>query len=75
MNITLILNIATIAIAILLMASILTQQQGTGLGGAFGGGGNVYRSKRGIEKALFRATIVLAVVFVLVALANLFLPA
>ncbi|MCA9388817.1 preprotein translocase subunit SecG [Candidatus Berkelbacteria bacterium] len=75
MNTELILNIVTVIVSVLLMASILIQQQGTGLGGAFGGGGNVYRSKRGIERALFRATIVLAIFFVIVAFANLLLSA
>jgi len=58
-------------LSVLLIAAILTQQQGTGLGGAFGGGGNVYRSKRGVEKTLFNATIVLAVLFVVMAFVNL----
>lgn len=70
MNTTLILNIAQITLALLLIGSILLQQRGTGLGGTFGGSGNVYRSRRGVEQALFRATIVLAVVFVGVAIAN-----
>jgi len=50
--------------AILLVVAILLQAKGTGLGAAFGGGGTVYRSKkRGAEKFLFTATIVLAILF------------
>ncbi|MGI6103638.1 MAG: preprotein translocase subunit SecG [Patescibacteria group bacterium] len=57
--------------AVLLMAAILMQQRGTGLGGAFGGTGSVYRSKRGLERTLFRSTIVLAGLFVLTAILNI----
>jgi preprotein translocase subunit SecG len=65
-----ILNIAQIVLAALLMACILLQARGSGLGAAFGGEGNVYRTKRGIEKRLFQATIVVAILFFGVALAN-----
>jgi len=65
-----ILNIAQIAIGILLTTLILLQAQGTGLGADFGGEGNVYRSKRGIEKKLVNATIVFSILFFGVALAN-----
>lgn len=68
-----ILNIIQIVLATLLVIVILMQQRGTGLGGAFGGGGNVYRSKRGMEKILFNATIVIAVLFVALAIINLFI--
>ena len=54
-----------ILLAILLMGAILLQTRGTGLGQAWGGGGEFYRSKRGLEKILFRATIVLAALFLL----------
>ncbi|MFC1787751.1 preprotein translocase subunit SecG [Patescibacteria group bacterium] len=64
------LNIIQVVLAVLLTASILIQARGTGLGAAFGGGGNVYRTKRGIEKKLFNATIILAILFFGVALAN-----
>jgi protein translocase SecG subunit len=64
------LQIAQIIIAVLLIASILLQHRGTGLGGAFGGEGNVYRSRRGAEKFLFYSTIVLGIVFVAMALVN-----
>lgn len=42
---------------------ILMQQQGSGLGGAFGGEGNIYRSRRGAEKFLFWATIIVSLAF------------
>ena len=70
MNFELILNIAQIVLAVLLIAAILLQARGTGLGAAFGGGGNVYRTKRGAEKKLFQLTIVIAILFFGVSLAN-----
>lgn len=70
MNIELILNIAQIVLAVLLVASILLQARGTGLGAAFGGGGNVYRTKRGAEKKIFQLTILFSILFFGIALAN-----
>jgi preprotein translocase subunit SecG len=68
------LVIATTILAVALIAAILLQQRGTGLGGAFGGEVTAYRSRRGIERTLFRLTIVLAVLFVLFSLLNLLPP-
>jgi preprotein translocase subunit SecG len=65
------LTIAQMILAIALIASILLQQRGTGLGGAFGGEVTAYRSRRGIERTLFRLTVVLAVLFVIFSLLNL----
>lgn len=66
-------NYLQIAVAILLIAAILLQHRGTSLGGAFGGEGNVYRSRRGAEKFLFYATIALGVIFVGLAVTNMLL--
>lgn len=66
-----ILDYSQIVAAILLIASILLQHRGTSLGGAFGGEGNVYRSRRGAEKFLFYLTIGLAIIFVGIAIANI----
>lgn len=63
-----ILNIVQIVIAGLLTATILLQQRGAGLSGAFGGEGGVYFKKRGAEKVLFIATIILATLFILSAI-------
>lgn len=68
------LNIAQIVVSVLLVAAILLQSRGTGLGSTFGGEGNVYRTKRGVEKILFRSTIVFAVVFFGLSLANILVP-
>ncbi|MBI2020892.1 preprotein translocase subunit SecG [Candidatus Giovannonibacteria bacterium] len=60
-----------IIVSILLVVAILLQQKGVGLGSAFGGSGQIYRTRRGIEKWLFWGTIILAVIFVLGSLATL----
>lgn len=63
------IKIAQIVVAILLMVAILMQSRGAGLGGVFGGtGGGVYLTKRGLEKKLFIATIILAAIFILLSL-------
>ena len=65
------LLIAQMILAVALITSILLQQRGTGLGGAFGGEVTAYRSRRGIERTLFRLTVVLAGLFVAFNLLNL----
>lgn len=62
------LQIIQIIIAVALMLAILLQNRGVGLSGIFGGGGNVYRTKRGLEKKLFTLTIILGVLFFSVSL-------
>jgi len=58
-----ILDIIQIASATLLIIFVLMQNRGSGLGAAFGGEGNIYRAKRGIEKTLFTLTIILSIIF------------
>lgn len=70
---SLILAGAMIVFSVLLCTTILLQQRGTGLGGAFGGEGAVFRTKRGLEKGLFYATIAIGCLFVGTAILNLFL--
>ena len=65
------LNILLIIVAILLIISILLQQRGSGLGAAFGGEGNVYLVKRGAEKIIFYASIILSVLFMGLGLARI----
>jgi len=59
--------IAQILIAIALIATVLFQLRGGGIGGIFGQADSVYRTRRGIESTLFRLTIILAVVLVVFA--------
>jgi preprotein translocase subunit SecG len=63
-----ILAIAEILVSIGLIASILLQSRGAGLGATFGGESSAYRSRRGVEKTLFQFTIVLAALFVVICL-------
>ena len=58
------LQYSLVIISVLITISVLLQNQSTGLGTAFGGESGFYRTKRGIEKFLFVATIVLAIGFV-----------
>jgi preprotein translocase subunit SecG len=66
------IQIAQLVVSVLLVIAILLQNRGSGLGGVFGGEGNVYRTKRGVEKILFFGSIVLAVIFFGLALWNLY---
>ena len=65
-------KIIQVVLAVILIVVILLQQRGSGLGMAFGGEGNVYRSRRGVEKFLYWGTVVLAVLFALAALATVY---
>ena len=64
------LNLVQIVVALLLIAVVLLQPQGTGLGKAWGGSGGSYRSKRGMERALFALTILLALIFATLSIIN-----
>ena len=57
------LYIIQIIISVALVAAVLLQTKGSGLGGIFGGQGAVYTSRRGVEKTIFNITIGLAVTF------------
>lgn len=58
-----ILSIAQIFVVVLLITTILLQQKGVGLGSSFGGGDSVFTTRRGPEKIIFNATIILATLF------------
>lgn len=67
-----ILSISQITISLLLIAAILLQQRGAGGSSIFGGGGGEsYYTKRGFEKFLFYASIILAGLFIITAFLNL----
>jgi len=61
-----------IALSLLLIIGIVLQQRGSALGGAFGGDNfaSTFYKRRGAEKFLFNATIVIAVLFVAAAVAG-----
>lgn len=65
------LDIALIITSIALVASVIIQSKGAGLGGLTGGDtGSVFTARRGIEKVLFRVTIGLSVLFFILAVAT-----
>ena len=65
------LQIAHVIVTILLAASILLQQRGSGLGDAFGADSAVYTSRRGAEKVLYFLSIVFGISFVILAILQL----
>lgn len=66
---------AQIVLSVLLIVAILLQQTGASLGGAFGADNfsSGFHTRRGFEKTLFQASIVLGILFALSALVNLFI--
>lgn len=62
------LQVAQIVIAVAVSSSILLQARGTGLSSTFGGESTAYRSRRGLERTLFRLTVVLIAVYVVISL-------
>ena len=62
------LNVLQIAVSAILIVVVLLQVKGSGFGAALGGmsGGSVYRTKRGLERTLFQATILLVIAFILI---------
>ena len=68
------LNVAQIVLSIALVAVILLQVRGGGLGGIFGQPDTVYRTKRGVERILFQLTIALVILFIIVSLITLKIP-
>jgi preprotein translocase subunit SecG len=69
-----ILNVLQIAISLVLIVVVLLQVKGSGFGAALGGmsGGSVYRTKRGLERTLFQATIMLVIAFILVSVLSVY---
>ncbi|MCX6780212.1 MAG: preprotein translocase subunit SecG [Candidatus Magasanikbacteria bacterium] len=66
-----ILNIIQLVLAVVLIAVVLLQQKGTGLSGVFGGSGNIYSTKRGLDKILHYITIVTTTIFFIISLVRL----
>jgi len=63
-----------IGIGIILIIFILLQQRGTALGSAFGDeGGGFYSTRRGLQKKIFWATVIVGALFIISALLNLVL--
>lgn len=71
MNLSTILQIVTLATGILVIILILLQARGASLGAGFGSSGELFTTRRGIDKSLHEATIVMAILFVLSIVVNL----
>jgi protein translocase SecG subunit len=73
MEISVVLPYVQITLSVLLVAAILLQRTGASLGGAFGADNfsSGFHTRRGFEKTLFQATIVLGILFALSALVNI----
>jgi len=65
------LNVAQIVLSVALVMAILLQVRGGGLGGIFGQADTVFRTRRGVERTLFQLTIVLVVLFIIIAIVSL----
>ncbi|MGD8458309.1 MAG: preprotein translocase subunit SecG [Anaerolineales bacterium] len=67
------LDIGLIITSIALIASVILQSKGGGLGGLVGGDtGGVFSARRGIEKTLFQATIILSIIFFILAIVTVY---
>ena len=66
-----ILTILQLIISVVLVVLILLQERSAGLSGIFGGEGGFYQTRRGLEKIIFRSTIVLAALFMIIAIIQL----
>jgi preprotein translocase subunit SecG len=67
-----ILLIVNIFVSIGIVILVLLQGKGGGLGSAWGGGGEQFQTRRGVEKLTLRLTIILVVVFLAISAINLF---
>ena len=67
-----VLLLANIVLSILVVIFILIQGRGAGLGSAWGGGGEMFQTRRGIEKVTLRLTVLFIILFFLVSVINLF---
>lgn len=66
-----ILRTITVISGIIMVLFILLQARGATLGAGFGSSGELYTTRRGIDKSLYEATIILATIFVISILAGL----
>ena len=73
MTISFYINLIQIIISVALIAILLVQAKGSGLGGIFGGDTSIYRTRRGVEKTLYQATVGLAVAFFAVSIISVLL--
>lgn len=70
MSVSFYIYLIQIIISTALITVILLQARGSGLGGIFGGDSSIYKTRRGVEKTLFQATIGLSIAFFAVSILN-----
>jgi preprotein translocase subunit SecG len=69
-----ILFYSQIVISIVVIVLIAVQQRGAALGAGFGGGGEVYSTKRGAQKKIHYATIAAVTIFIVLGVLNVLIP-
>ncbi len=70
-NLSYILTIIDMVVMVVLIIVVALQNKSSGLSNVFGGGGGVTTTRRGADKGLFYATVVLGVLFAGISLAIL----
>ncbi|MBR5620922.1 preprotein translocase subunit SecG [Candidatus Saccharibacteria bacterium] len=75
MNVGSFLQAVILVSAVLTVLLVLIQQRGASLGAGFGASGELYTARRGLDKSLFRATVVTSLVFVFSIIGLLIVPA
>lgn len=68
-----VLQFANIIVMVLLIIIVSLQNKSSGLSSVFGGGGNIVQTRRGFEKWLFYATIIVGILFIGINVSFLFL--
>ncbi len=68
------INVIQIIVSITLIAILLMQMKGEGLGGIFGGDSSVYHQRRGLEATLFNITVALSAIFLILSLFSAMAP-
>ena len=63
-----VLLISQVILSVVLTVLVVLQSQNSGAGGMFGADTTVYRTKRGLEKTLYQATIALAALFFIISI-------
>ena len=69
-----ILYYTQLAVSVILIILIAIQQRGAALGAGFGGGGEIYSTKRGAQKKIYYATIAVTTIFLVLGVLNILLP-
>jgi len=63
------LLIGQVIVSVVIIITVLLQAQGTGLGSTWGGGGETFHTRRGVEKVIFGTTVVSIILFTIFSIA------